>query len=99
MNPFDIGKPCIEIASSEVLFEQYIQAFNRDKYDIGVQNDDAIKHNQILFDFMQQTFNRLDGLYLKKYIILIDTIKRDKFRKKSASEIEKLNIEKSPETK
>ena len=35
-----------------------------DKYDIEVQKDDAIKRNQIFFDFIQLTFNRLDGLYL-----------------------------------
>ena len=28
-------------------------ALNRDKYDIEVLDDDAIKRNQILFDFMQ----------------------------------------------
>ena len=39
---------------------------NRDKYDIGVQNDDAIKRNQIFFDFMQQAFNYMDGLYLHR---------------------------------
>ena len=39
-------------------------AVNWDKYDIEVQNDDAIKRNQILFDFMQRTFNCMDGLYM-----------------------------------
>ena len=47
-----------------MLFEQYIIALNRDKYEIEVQNDDAIKRNQIFFDFMKPTINRLDGLYL-----------------------------------
>ena len=45
INLFDIGKPCIKISKSEVLFEQYIMALKRDKYDIQVQNDDAIKSN------------------------------------------------------
>ena len=45
MNPFDIGKPCIMIAKSEVLFEQYRMALKRDKYDIEVRYDDAIKRN------------------------------------------------------
>ena len=36
----------------------------RDKYDIEVQNDDAMNRNQIFFDFMQQMFSPLDGLYL-----------------------------------
>ena len=64
MNPFDIGVPCIKITNSELLFDHYRMALNRDKYDIEVRNYDAIKHNQTLFDFMQWTFNPLDGLYL-----------------------------------
>ena len=63
-NPFDIDVTCINIAKSELLFEQYIMDLNWDKYDIEVQNDDAIKRNRIFFDFMQRTFNRLDGLHL-----------------------------------
>ena len=51
-NPFDIGKPCINISRSEVLFEQYRMSLNRDKYDIEVRNDDAIKRDQIFFGFM-----------------------------------------------
>ena len=50
-------------------------ALNRDKYDIEVRNDDAIKRNRIFFDFMQQTFNRMDGLYLYGKCPLIDTTK------------------------
>ena len=74
-NPLDIDKPCINIANSELLFEQYRMALKRDKYDIEVQYDDTIKRNGICFDFMQQTFNRLDGLYMDKRFILIDAIK------------------------
>ena len=36
INPFDIGEPCIHIAKSELLFQQYIIALNWDKYDIEV---------------------------------------------------------------
>ena len=61
MNPFDIGVPCIKITKSELLFEKYRMALNWDKYDIEFLNDDAIKHNQILFDFMQLILNSLDG--------------------------------------
>ena len=57
MNPFGIHEPCINIAKNELIFEQYIMSLNWDKYDIEVQNDDAIKRNQIFFDFMQRTFN------------------------------------------
>ena len=34
MYPFDIGKPCINISNSELLFEQNRMAFNWGKYDI-----------------------------------------------------------------
>ena len=43
-------------------------ALKQEKYDIEVQNDDEIKRNQILFDFMKQTFNCLDGLYLHEQV-------------------------------
>ena len=75
MNPFNIGKPFIKISSSGVLFEQYRMALNRDKCEIEVWNDDAVKRNQIFFDLMQRTFNRMDGLKLHEIFILIDTIK------------------------
>ena len=84
MNPFDIGKPCIQIAKSELLFEQYRMAHKRDKYEIEVRDDDAIKRSGF-FDFMQQTFNLLDGLYMDGKFILIDTIKKDQLRKQSAA--------------
>ena len=66
MNPFDIRVPFILIAKRELLFEIYIMALNQDKYDIEVRNYNAIKRNQVFFDLMQQTFNHLDGLYLRK---------------------------------
>ena len=46
MNPFEIGKPCIIIARRELLFEKYRMALKQDKYEIEVQNDDAIKRNK-----------------------------------------------------
>ena len=69
-------------------------ALKRDKYDIEVQNDDAIKRNQIFFDFMQRVFNRLDGLYLHEKSLLIDTIISNQYRNQSAAEVERLNIKK-----
>ena len=63
-------------------------AFNWDKYYIEVRNDESIKHNRIFLDFMQQTFNCLDGLYLHEGCLLIDTIMKDQLSKKSAAEIE-----------
>ena len=64
MNPFGIHEPCIKIAKNELIFEQYIMALNRGKYDIEVRNDDVIKRNQIFFYFMQRPFNQLGGFYL-----------------------------------
>ena len=72
-----------------MLFEQYRMALNWEKYDTEVRNDDAIKCNRILFDFMQRTFNCLDGLYLFEICLLIDAITKDQLRKESAAEIEK----------
>ena len=74
-------------------------ALKQDKYDIEVQNDDAIKRNQIFFDFMQQTFNRLDGLYLNEGYILINAIIKDQLSKDSAAEVEKLKREKKARNK
>ena len=59
MNPFDINKPCIKITKSEVLFGQYRMALKRDKYYIEVWYDDAIKHNQLFFDFVQQKYIKM----------------------------------------
>ena len=70
-----------------LLFEEYRTSLNRDKYEIEVRNDDAIKRNQILFGFMQQTFNRMDGLYQHGRFPLIYGIMKDRFRKQSAAEI------------
>ena len=43
-------------------------ALIREKYDIEVRDDDAIKRDQIIFDFMQRTVNRLDGLYMHENV-------------------------------
>ena len=68
-------------------------ALNWEKYDIEVRNDVSIKCNRPLFDFMQQTFNRLYGLYSREGCLLIEEITKDQNRKQSVSEIEKLNRE------
>ena len=67
-------------------------ALNRDKYDIEVRDDDAIKRNRILFDFMQQTFSCLDGLYMYEKYLYIYTIKIYPLRKQRTEEVERLNI-------
>ena len=51
-NPFDIHVPWINIADSELLFEQYIIALYQYRYAIDVQDDDTIKRNQIFFDLI-----------------------------------------------
>ena len=99
MCPFDIRVPFINVAKSELLFEQYRMALNGDKYDIEVRNDYAIKSNRIFCDIVQQTFNRIDILYLRERCILIDAIMKDQLRMQSAAEIEKLNREKNPRKK
>ena len=90
-NSFDIRVPCNNIGKSKLLFEKYRMDLNRDKYDIEFRNYDAIKRNQILSDFMQRNFNRIDGLYLRERFIFIDVIIKDQLRKQSPAEIEKLN--------
>ena len=57
-----------------MLFEKYRMALDREKYDIEVRDDDAMRRTQIFFDFMQRTFSCLDGLYMDKECVLIDTI-------------------------
>ena len=68
INQFGIHEPCIRIAKNQLIFEQYTMALNWEKYDIEIQNDDAIKCNRLFSDFMQQTLNLLDGFYLCKHI-------------------------------
>ena len=69
-------------------------ALNRDKHNIEVRDDDAIKRNWILYDFVQQTFSYLDGLYMDGKCPLIDRIKNNQLRKQSAWEFERLNRDK-----
>ena len=64
MNPFEIGKPCIIIARENCYLKNIEWFLSGKIYNIEVQNDDATKRNRIFFDFMQRTFNHLDGLYL-----------------------------------
>ena len=65
-NPIIIDQPCINISNSEVLFEKYRMALKGEKYAIEIQKYDAIKHNQIFFDFMLRIFNHLNQLYEKE---------------------------------
>ena len=42
-NPFGIHEPCIKIENNKLIFEQFIMDLSQDKYDIEVQDYDAIK--------------------------------------------------------
>ena len=53
-------------------------AINQKKYDIEARNDDVINRNRLFFDFMQRTFNRLEGFYLREICLLIEAIMEDK---------------------
>ena len=66
MNPFDIRVPCINIAKSGILFEQYRMALYGDKYYIKVRNDDAIKCNRIFFILCNKgSIVWIDYIYVK----------------------------------
>ena len=62
-NPVGINRPCIIIANNEVFFEKYRMCLKRDKYAIEIQGDDAIKRNQLFFDFMPRIFDHIHQLY------------------------------------
>ena len=83
-NPVGMNRPCIKIARNEVLLEKYKMALKRDKDAIEIQKDDAIKRNQICFDFMLRMFNHLNQLYEKEKSLLIYTILTYQSRKESA---------------
>ena len=99
MNPFDIGKPYIKIAKSELLFEQYIIALNQEKYYIEVRNDDTIERNQIFFDFMQQAFNFLDGLYMHENFFWWIQSKKINWGSRLYRKLKNWTEKKRPETK
>ena len=74
-------------------------SLNQERYDIEVQNDDAINQNKIFFYFVQLTLKRINDVYLREGCLLIDAIMKDQLRKQSAAEIEKLNREKGHKQK
>ena len=74
-------------------------SLKREKSDIEFHNDDAIKRERIFFDFVQRTFNCLDGLYLPEKCILMDTIIENQSIKQSAEEVERLNRRKKQKQK
>ena len=75
------------LLQGEKCYLKNIEWLLSEKYDIEFQNDDAIKRNQIFFDFMQWTFNCMDGLYIHEECILIDTIMKYQSINQSSAEI------------
>ena len=86
MSPLGIKQPCIMIANTELLFEQYIISLKRDKDAIDIEEEDEIKRNRFFFDFMLRTFNHIYQLYETEKSLLIDTIIKYYLRKESAKE-------------
>ena len=74
-NIFDIGKPCIKIANRELVFYKYWMARNRDKYDIEVRYDDAIKCKQNILWFHVMSVQSSGWIIYGYNLILIKTIK------------------------
>ena len=67
---------------------------NWDKYDIEVWDYYAKNRKGIFFDFVQQIFSCMDGIYgLKRF--LTDTIQKCQSRNQIAVEVERLNREKN----
>ena len=63
MNPLIIDRPCLKIASNELLFEKYRIALKRDKYAIDIDGDDAFDSLRLVFDSMLRMFDHLNQLY------------------------------------
>ena len=99
IDPFYISKPWIRIANSELSFEEYMIALKQEKYDIEVRDYGTIKHNQIIFDFMQRMFNLLDRLYIIENCILINTMEKYQLRKQSLAEVKILSRKKRKQIK
>ena len=74
MNPLRIDRPCLKIASNELLFEKYRIALKRDKDAIDIDGDDIIDSHRLVFGFMLIMFDRLNQLYEIEKSILIDAI-------------------------
>ena len=65
-------------------FKNNRMALKRDKDDIEIQKYDAIKRNQIFFEYMLRMFNHLNQLYEKEKSLLICTILTYQSRNKVA---------------
>ena len=74
VNPLGIDRPCLNIASNELLFEKYRIALKRDKDAIDIDGDDAIDSYRLFFDFMLRMFDHLNQLYdMEKFFLLMQS--------------------------
>ena len=74
MNPLGIDRPCLEIASNELLFEKYRISLKRDKDAIDIDGDGAIDSHRLVFDFMLRIFDHLNQLYkMEKFFLLMQS--------------------------
>ena len=72
MNPLGIDRPCLNIASNELLFEKYRIALKWDKDAIDIDGDDVIDSHRLVFDFMLRMFDHLNQLYeMEKKVFLL----------------------------
>ena len=83
MSPLGIDRPCLEIASNELLFEKYRIALKRDKDAIDIDWNDAIDSHRLVFDFMLIMFDHLNQLYEMEKSLLIDAILKYHLRNES----------------
>ena len=74
MNPLGFDRPCLEIASNELLFEKYGIVLKRDKYAIDIDGNDAIDSHRLVLDFMLIMIEHLNELYEMEKSLLIDAI-------------------------
>ena len=86
INPLGIDRPCLEIASNELLFEKYKITLKQDKDAIDIDGDDAIDSHRLVFDFMPRMFDHLNQLYEMEKILLIDEILKYHLRNESDGE-------------
>ena len=86
MNPLGIDRPCLNIASNELLFEKYRISLKRDRDAIDIDGDDEIDSHRLVFDFMLRMFDHLNQSYEMENFLLIDAILKYHLRKESDEE-------------
>jgi hypothetical protein len=86
MNPL-IHEPCSEIVSSQILFEQYRVALNRDTWDISRLNDEEpIRRATMFHDFLSRMFQNLSTYYFEDKVIVMAVIADEDLRQQQEEE-------------